>query len=624
MWEGGPAAVHVSTEGALTIPAALVVGGAPVVQVPAAIASAPVLSGGGAVGQAIALTLGAVTGTPTPASSVSWVNQDGAQVSTNLSSFAPTVAGQYTAIQTADNGVGQPATRMSNTVTVAAGSTAKILPSRFIRAMADSRTAQASEDSTLNRGRRLTSRGYISWFNVAMGYAMEIVVNDGINGETTAGVLNRLTGPNGESTTPGVSPTWRGEILTNTPGGAVPVTTYLGGGTNDQAESMTTWGPKTDTLLKKLIDNPGADGVNRNNGFVLLQNSTPSNNVNGAAAAILLRRDYYDGWPNTSAGMTAEEKSYYGQRVAHGDSYRALAESPDSINIRPEFIYPTDTRHPNGGGSRAQANSLAAAWLPIALANGFQKRNQLPAAAADSLITGAMMDGAPVAIAAAAGETAGAGGANMDGQGGLSLTGAVPSGYSLTRGASLKAVTNAAQPLANGQKFTCVSTIVDVVGADGVTRKGINLKLFSEFGIGAADTAYNIDLRHVTNFNIAALNDGGSATTGDEIRSLCRLQVKANPKGLISHSVEQQWRSSAQTNGGAVSTHSEITPAYIPSEAYPAFDGVLMTPAQPMLAEFVADAATKTSTRILNVQFLGGAPVDIDITYSQFGCVKNR
>jgi len=100
------------------MPPGLPVAAAPVVPVAPAITTAPTLSGGGAVGQPLTLTPGTVTGSPAPVSTFSWRDAGGNELSTSASAFTPVATGQITVVQTASNGVGPAATRMSNTVTV--------------------------------------------------------------------------------------------------------------------------------------------------------------------------------------------------------------------------------------------------------------------------------------------------------------------------------------------------------------------------------------------------------------------------------------------------------------------------------------------------------------------------
>jgi len=111
--------IAVNVAGVTSASAGVVPGPAPSAP---AVTTAPVLAGS-TVGQPITLTPGTVTGSPSPTSTFSWRDQNGAELSTSTATFTPTAAGQVTVVQRAVNASGE-VSRMSNTITVSAAAAA--------------------------------------------------------------------------------------------------------------------------------------------------------------------------------------------------------------------------------------------------------------------------------------------------------------------------------------------------------------------------------------------------------------------------------------------------------------------------------------------------------------------
>ncbi len=492
---------------------------------------------------------------------------------------------------------------------ISGGEVIPTVAGRSIIVFGDSRTANATENSTTAAAQRVTARSYIAWALAASGYSFKLTGNYGINTDTIDGCVTRLTGAGISGGTAPGDPR-RGWVNVYDPGNSANVAVVLVG-VNNTNESMVTAAQKYDALFMGLID----DGK-----VVVICNELPNSDQFGQGPFNIARRDYLAGWPATSSGMTAQQKATYAAAVVKVDTYTAAALTPNSYFPKAGYYPAGDLLHPGTVGNRAIGEAIAEALKKLAAKAGFGVRNALPANAADCLLTGGMLTGS-TAITAANGETAGAGGANMNGVGGVGVTGAVPTGgWSVVRGGSLQTLLNGAQN--SRHQLTCtVSKTTDSDGFDAV-------RLRVTGRVGTTADRYSISFRqeqYKSAASLANLNGlGGGVTDGDELFSIARVQFAANPRGLLGTNVEVLASSATYPSTAFASMSGSISGSGLQYDGMPAFDAPVMSQGRVLPSGFASTVETKTFNQQFSLWILGGVAVDVDVTISRFGVVKNR
>lgn len=485
------------------------------------------------------------------------------------------------------------------------------LPNNNVIVLGDSRTSFHGEDANLNEPRRVTARGYGTWMLAAMGYRAKLVGNFGINTDTINGLYTRRSA---KGIATGSSPTWRAEYLTQAPGSTAGVAIVLIG-VNDTTSPIGTTGPLYDSLFMALID---AGKV------VVILNENPNSDQSGQGATNYTRRQYLDTWPNSSSGMSAGQKTTYGASVIRVNVYDVLAASDGSYYPRSGYYPAGDLLHIGPVGARALGEALAAVLGPIFAANGFAARNTLPSVAADSILANPLLTGT-TAITATNSESAGAGGANMDGQGAACVTGSVPTGWSITRNTALRTLLNAAQPVSGSQLSVVVSQ-----GTDSEGFATVRIRITGQIGTTASTYAVSFKRDAFVNSTTVAGASGGingsgsSLAANDTLASICRLQFAAAPLGLLGAAVEIN-ASSTNAPGSTRASHSgTILTNGSQWDSMGAYDRTVMSQPYPISSTFVTDTGTLTLTQQLTLTLLGGVPLNIDVTISRFAAVKNR
>lgn len=477
--------------------------------------------------------------------------------------------------------------------------------------LGDSRTSFNGEDGNLNEPRRIGARGYGTWLQAALGYRINIVGNYGINTDTLDGLYTRRSA---QGIATGSSPTWRAEYLTQAPGNTAAIAFVLIG-VNDTNSPIGTTGPKYDTLFKALID---AGKI------VVILNENPNSDQSGQGLVNFGRRQYLDTWPESSTGMTAPEKALYGAKVVRVNVYDALALTPTSYYPKTGYYPAGDILHIGPVGARAMAEAIATQIEPMLTAAGFPARNTLPSVAGDSILANPLLTGS-TAITATNGESAGAGGANMDGNNLPCVTGVLPTGWAIGRSSALRTLLNAAQPVSGSQLSVVVSKTTDSNGFDAVRIRvtGQVGTTASTYGITFSRNAF-VTSTTVTGASGGINGSGSSLSAGDAITSICRMNLAAAPKGLLGAAVEVN-ATSTNAVGSTRAAHSgTILTNGSQWDLMGAYDSAVMSPPHPISSAFVTDTGTLTLTQQLTLTLLGGVPIDVDIVVSRFAVVKNR
>lgn len=464
----------------------------------------------------------------------------------------------------------------------------------------DSRTSTNSENSSEVPFRTAGSTGFIAWALAYCGHRFDYVGNYGVGGDKLANIQTRLNGG-----------TTRGNILTAGPGLAARVCVFLGGVNNvNDAASVTS--PLYDDILTRIID----AGY-----IVIICNELPNSDQSGSGAIHYARRQYLDGWPNTSTTLTAGQKTTYAAKRIIVNTYDAIVDP--LVPYYPRAGMFIDGLHMTGKGCRVVGQLIGQVLEQLGRQYGIARRSYLPATAADYILSRAGMTGSTT-ITATNSESAGAGGANMDGQGGACITGVVPTGWTATRGSTLRTLLNAAQPVSGSQLSVVVSKITDPDGYEGV-----RFRITGQ--VGTTGAVYSVGLNNIQTFSqstIGATNGSQGIADGDKLYAICRLRIPdGGAVGLLGFGPDFNCSSTAYPNAnGTYGAMSGNTSAYAQRfDGMPATDVVVMS--QPFTVPAGFAAAVEVSKQIQcswNISFSGGTPIDITVEVSRLGVVKNR
>lgn len=471
----------------------------------------------------------------------------------------------------------------------------------------DSRTANSTELANSALADRGTAQGWGSWMQVFSDARGQWTGNYGINTDTIDGLITRLTAAGISGGTDPGDPR-RGFLLQYDPGLSAGIIVLLIG-VNNTTEPITTTGPKYDQLLMALID---AGKV------VVLCNELPNSDQSGQGAVNYGRRQYLDAWPDSSTGMTALQKTTYRRKVVKCNTYDALAQSPTSY--QPKAGYYQDLLHPAAVGSRYLGETIGTTVAAMLEYAGYAPRNTLPTSDSQFVLPNGMLTGS-VAITATNGESAGAGGANMDGNGQPCVTGVLPTGYAIGRGSSLRTLLNAAQPVSGSQLSVVCSKTVDSDGFDAVRIRitGQVGTTGSIYGVGLSRTSF------FTSATIGATNGSVGVADGDALYTIGRVKLADGHRGLVGAGLLVQASSTTYPNVGNVLLTGSISNSALRWDGMASgFDKAILSQPRVIPAGFAAAAETKTLMTNLDIHIAGGVPIDIDITVSRLGMVKNR
>ena len=480
----------------------------------------------------------------------------------------------------------------------------------LITIFGDSRTAASTEDADSAFTPRLTSQGYGSWVQVGSQFRGKLVANYGINTDTIDGITTRLHAA-GIATGSTTADPRRGYALDYDPGLTASIWVILIG-VNNSIEVIATTGPKYDTLFKALID---AGKV------IVICNEIPNSDKSGQGAVNFGRRQYLDTWPDSSTGMTAAEKTTYGAKVVRVNSYDVMALTPTSYFPKTGYHPTGNLLHPSSVGNRYLGTAAIGPVLNNLLAKaGYAPRNALPTAASQCLLSKSMLLGS-TAITATNGETAGVGGANLDGNSGVGVSGNVPSGWTIARGSSLQTLLNAAQPVSGSQLTIVSSKTTDSDGYDA-------WQIVVTGQVGTISTIYAITCTGESFFtatNIGNTNAGNGVADGDNLYTIGRLKLNDGHQGIIGLGVQVRGSSTTYPDTGKTILSGGVATAEALWDAMATgLDTAILSQPRLIPAGYVATVESKTLGCDLKINICGGVPINFTVTLSRFGMVKNR
>lgn len=482
-----------------------------------------------------------------------------------------------------------------------------ILASKLTALVGDSRTALNSEDANIADMFRHASYGYAPWLEQACDYRLNVDGNYGVNANTLDQIISRL-GPTVQT---------RGQMLTVAPGLNDRVAFVLAG-VNDTTSPIGTTGPKYDTLFMTLIDA----------GFSVMAGEIPNSNQSGQGAVHFARNTYIMGWPQSSpayAGWTQAQKNLYTRRYRSIDTYNLMV---DTAHISGTLYYPKagyykDLLHPTAYGNYLLGRLVGSELKKWAIAASYPKRNNPPTSDAAAIFGNALLVGTGGTLAT---ETAGAGGSNMDGNGGVGVSNnGIATNWTVSRSTALRNALNDVQGTAGNQLSVTVSKGVD---SDGfATQKFVLVGQVG--GLTPLPTTYYSVAFQRQNFVTAASVQAAGIVVGDDIRFISRVKVAANPLGLTGVAHDAQLASTAST---AAQTSNGVTRAQMATalagtgvttlDLMPAFDDAVMTPSRIADTAFVTIVETKNFVRTVSIVFGGGIPVNISVEISRAGWIK--
>ena len=483
----------------------------------------------------------------------------------------------------------------------------------------DSRSDNNTEVATTAATKRVTGYGWQGWAQVFSDAIAKYTANYGLNTDTIQGNEERLhaagTSPSSGGTAPG-DPR-RGWMLDYEPGLSIAYEDVLIG-VNNGGESAAVSCARFDTLFMKKIDA----------GKILnLMNGLPNNNSFGQGAAILAQKDYLDVWPANSVLMTAAQKAFYGARVIHTNTYDACAVSPRSYMWKDGLNQ--DDLHPKSLGGRVIGELVGATRRAFFLANGYPVRNTLPTLASQGLLSNGLQNGS-VAITATNGETTGNGpNQNGDGQGGLCVTGNLPTGWSITRSSALRTLLNAASfPV--GSQLSVLSAKSTIVGYDGQTYPYWTITVTGQ--VGALNSNYALSMtgdNFVQYQNLGNFNSGKSVADGDELYPLGRMKLLDGHTGIFGIApITLASATGFADSGSALLTGSIVTNPVQVWDGMAGFDKAVLGQPTKLPVGFTTNGRSPTDSATLGcrveIVIAGGKPINFTFGISQFILDKNR
>jgi hypothetical protein len=447
----------------------------------------------------------------------------------------------------------------------------------------DSRSANNTQNANVPQTDRVTADGFVAYMMMASKHRGRFVGNYGVNGHTIDDVQRRLT-----------SVETRGQITTADPGLSAGIAILLVG-VNNTSEAIATVGPKYDTLIQALVNNGKV---------VILLNELPSNLYNVALQPQLDRRTYLDTHViGTNPGKVVKINSF--------DLMKQGGTSNSSI----PGSYRTDTDlHPNAIGNRSLGEFIGS-YLDLILAQaGYAARNTPPSAAA-SVLPNAGLTGTGGTLSV---------GANKDGNNGTCFTGQIADGYTVTLGGSLDTALNGTQAVGNQ---------LTVAMSKGVDSDGFATQIFrvTGTGVGVADTGvYSIDFNqsiYVTAANFASGNqaagmNGVAVADGDVLRTICRMQVSANAKGLLGPEVQMLCSSATYPMQMRAFLSGSVSIGVSNMINSLALDCIPMSQPAVIPAGYTSTVETKTVVNGVSICLCQGVPIDFTVTFSRLGVIK--
>lgn len=483
----------------------------------------------------------------------------------------------------------------------------------------DSRTASSSDTAALSSAVQNSSGGWLGWLNAYIGTAGVCVGNFGVNTDTIQGTATRQTA---QGIATGVSPTWRAEYDTQSPAKDAAIAIFLIG-VNNTSETVGTFGPRYDALFSAELD--------AGRQCIIICNEVPNNNVSGWGANNLSRRDYLDTWPDSSSSLTALQKATYKAKRVIVNSYDALADTPRSIygqggsaSVSSPIYTSANLLHPNARGNRILGETIGATLSKVLAKSGYSARNALPAVGLSDLtqsVFGQVFTDftSTSAITATNGETAGTGGANMDGNGGVGVSGVVIKNagsnlMTITRSANLQTALNGTQD--GSAQLSVVASVVSVNG-----RNNLRLTISSNGVALPASGTLAIIVGYVLNLSQAQVQ--ALSLNSATLQGMGRIAFPALQTGLRSCGMLMNV-SRPSYSPGQYFTLSDGSNILGDLSSPNAFDANVMTNPLALPSNFDGTAGTYSFTSQVRFQLTNSVAINTTIDIGALGIYPNR
>ena len=469
-----------------------------------------------------------------------------------------------------------------------AATPALVLTNNQIAVFGDSRSANATQNSTIATTSRVTAEAFIGYAMIASNFRGDFTGSYGINANTLEMMLDRL-GPTVQT---------RGQLLSAEPGLSESIVIFLGG-VNNTASPISVTGPLYQSIFQKLAD---AGKV------VIVCNEIPSNTVGTASAEQVSRRAYLD-----SLTIGANNG-----RIIHVNTFDPILQPGTTNTSKPGYFAAGDPLHPGPTGNRVMGETIGAVLESILSAAGYASRSaKVPTLASQSVLLNAMLTGSTGTIAP---EAAGSGGSNRNGLSGAGVAGPVADGWTFTRDNNLATLLNGAQSGAGNNLSVTLSK-----GTDSENFATQVIKVTGQ--VGSIDAIYNLSLNNASYVDAARLVSGSSngigLTGGDRAYGAARIKVSAAAKGLLGPGVEVIVSSESAPDSGQVNLSGTITTSDRDWRSTAAFDKLVLSQPRILPASFGTTVETKIIQQQLVLSIAGGVPVDFTVEISRFGIIKN-
>ena len=500
------------------------------------------------------------------------------------------VAGAGTSVGTGSAGTGS--TGAGNTGTGNSASNpatpTQVLANNKIAVFGDSRSANATQNSTIATTSRVTAEAFIAYAMIASNFRGDFTGAYGVNANTLEMMLDRL-GPTVQT---------RGQLLSVEPGLSASIVIFLGGVNNTDSPISVT-GPLYQSIFQKLAD---AGKV------VIVCNEIPSNTTGAASAEQVNRRTYLD-----SVTIGANNG-----RIIHVNTFDPILQSGTTNTSKPSYFAVNDLLHPGPSGNRVIGETIGVVLENILSTAGYASRSaKVPTLASQSVLLNAMLTGSTGTIAP---ETAGSGGSNRNGSSGAGVTGPVADGWTFARDSNLASLLNGAQSAAGNNLSVTLSK-----GTDSENFATQVIKVTGQ--VGSMDAIYNLSLSNVSYVNAANLVSGSSngigLTDGDHVYGAARIKVSAAAKGLLGPGIEVLVSSLSAPDSGQANLSGTIAISNRDWRTTTAFDKLVLSQPRILPTGFGTTAETKIIRQQLVLSISGGVPVDFTVEISRFGIIKN-
>lgn len=479
----------------------------------------------------------------------------------------------------------------------------------------DSRTVNTTETYVgfeSHVAKRLIAVGHAAWGQCYTGNTGQCIGNYGINTARISNLIARLHGSGSLTDFKGtsVSDPERGWVLDAGAGleaGTFVLLIGVNGGNPDTGTTDSDGRTKReqyDDLFKQIVD---AGKV------LVVINEIPSWGTAKDQNTHYDLHQYLNTWPNSSPRLTALEKEYLAEKTIIVNAYDLLGDPANPKAPFAPFYGTGDVLHPTTAGNRLIGKAYG-----LELKTMYERAGFLPTplpVKTDNRYHFSWMDNTPTAIPATNNETAGAGGANMDGRGGVSVTGMLPSGYKISR--SSLSTFNGTQDSQN-QYYLNVTTSI-VTDSDGFPAIRVAVKGF----FPSTTSSHNVTLFQAPQYlNKTSLAAKG-LVDGDKLFGICKIKLDDNHKGVTGAGlfIYTSFVGNPDTGHYTLSAPLYSTAGTLDSTPE-GFELPVKTASRTIPTGALAASGTTTFDGRIMMQFAGMRDVDAVFTISRLALVK--